>query len=70
MKYLKWFSTQSRYKGMVEMAIFNVQRTVTPKLGSPQLCFINSAHCLENISNSFQVTEPTRVHGRNGFKGQ
>ena len=64
---------------IVEMAIFNiyyVQRTATPKGGLPKLHFLYSAHCLmvlhicekfHNISNGFQVTEQTLVHGRNGY---
>ena len=62
---------------MVEMAMFNVQRTITPKVGKPELQFMCSARRLvvlyicmkfpENISNGFQLTERTRVHGRNGY---
>ena len=37
---------QSRYKYMLEMAMFNVQRGRTPKVGKQGLCFISSAHCL------------------------
>ena len=75
------FSLQSRQENMVEMAMFNVQRAVTPKVGKPELGFMFSANCLivlyiyvmfrENISNSFQLTEQTQVHGRMAmFKGQ
>ena len=56
---------------------FDVQRAVTPKVGKPELWFMYSAHCLivlyicvkfhENISNCFQLTDRTRVHGRNGY---
>ena len=62
---------------MVEMATFNVQRAITPKVGKPELWFICSASRLivlyifvkfrENILKSFQLTERTRVHGRNGY---
>ena len=56
------FNLQSRYENMVEMAMFNAQRTlVTPKVGKPELLFMCSACCLivlyicvklrENISN-------------------
>ena len=31
---------------MVEMAIFNVQRAITPKVGKPELWFMCSACCL------------------------
>ena len=31
---------------MVEMAMFNVQRAITPKLGKPELWFMCSAYCL------------------------
>ena len=47
------------------MAIFNVQRTIAPKVGNPELWFMCSAHCLmmlyihvsfhENISNTFNL---------------
>ena len=56
---------------------FNVQRALTPKIAKPVLLFMCSAHRLivlyicvkfcENISNGFQLTERTRVHGRNGY---
>ena len=61
---------------MVEMALFNVQRA-NPKVGNPELWLMCSAHHLmmlyiyikfhEFISNSFQLTEWTQVHGRNGY---
>ena len=60
---------------MVEMPIFNVQRAISPKVYTPVLCFLCFALCLmvlnicvkfhENISNGFDVTERTRVCGRN-----
>ena len=62
---------------MVETAMFNVQRAITPKVAKPELQFMCSAHHLlmlyicvklhENISNGFQLTEQKRVHGRNGY---
>ena len=65
---------------MVEIAIFNtyyIQRVVTPKIGLPELGFLCFAHPLivlyicekshENTYNSFQLTERTQVHGRNGY---
>ena len=65
---------------MVEMAIFNiynVERAVTPKVGLPELWFLCSACRLivlyickrihENISNHFQLTGWTWVHGGNGY---
>ena len=52
---------------MVELAMFNVQRVITPKVGKPELWFMYSAHSLmvlyicvkfrENISNGITVTE-------------
>ena len=54
---------------MVEMAMFNVQRIVTPSVGKPELWFMCSAHHLkmlyisvkfrENISNGIRVMERT-----------
>ena len=50
---------------MVEMAMFNVQRTITPKVDNPELWFMCSAHSLivvyicvkfcENILDSIRV---------------
>ena len=61
---------------MVEMATFNVQRAKTPKIYYIELWFLCFALDLmvlnicgkfyENISNCFDVTERTRVCGRNG----
>ena len=31
---------------MVEMAMFNVQKTITPKVGKQELQFMCYAHCL------------------------
>ena len=55
---------------MVEMAMFNVQRAITPKVGKPELRFKCSAHCLidlnivvkfcKNISNCIRVMEQTQ----------
>ena len=65
---------QSGHEYVVEMAIFNVQRTITPKVYNPELRFLCSARRLmvlniyvkfhENILNSFEVTERTRVCGK------
>ena len=62
---------------MIEMVKFNVQRKITPKVDKPELRFMYSACRLielyicvnirENILNGFQLTERTRVHGRNGY---
>ena len=53
------------------MDVFNVQRAITPKVRNTELWAMSSAHSLivlyiytkfhENISNSFQLTEPTQV---------
>ena len=63
---------QSGHKYVVEMAIFNVQRAITSKVCNPDLQFLHSACLLmvlnilvklhENILNSVEVTEQTRVH--------
>ena len=52
---------------MVELAMFNVQRVITPKVGKPELWFMCSARRLmvlyifmkfrENYSNGIRVTE-------------
>ena len=69
---------------MVEMAISNVQRAITPKVCTPELRFLGSARSLtvlnicvkfhENILNGFEVTERKRVCDKNchflKFKGQ
>ena len=54
---------------MVEMAVFNIQRAITQKVGKPELQFMGSAHCLmvfnicvkfhENMSSGFKVMEQT-----------
>ena len=56
---------------MVKMAMFNVQRAITPKVGQLELRFICFAHCLivfyicvkfpENISIFIRVMELTRM---------
>ena len=56
---------------MIEMAMFNVQRAIIPKVGKPELRFMNSAHrfivlyiCVkfgENISDDIRVMERTRM---------
>ena len=61
---------------MVEMAMFHVQRAITPKVGKSVLWLMCSAYCFivlyicakfcENILRGFQLTELARVHGRNG----
>ena len=53
----------------------NVQRVITPKVGSAELVSLCSTSCLvmlyisvkfyQNIWNGFQLTELRRVHGRN-----
>ena len=64
------FNLQRGHEYMVEMAMFNVQRAITPKVGSPELRFMCSARRLrvlyicvkfrENITNGIIVTERTR----------
>ena len=62
------FNLQSGHKCMVEMAMFNVQRAITPKVGKPKLRFMCSAcHpyiCVkfrENILLSIRLMEGTRM---------
>ena len=65
---------QSGHEYVVELAIFNVQRAITPKVCNPELWLPCSACCLivlnicvkfhENILNGFEVTERTRVCGK------
>ena len=40
------FILKSGHEYMVEMAIFNVQRAVTPQLGNSEFWFMCFAHCL------------------------
>ena len=71
------FNLQSGQNCMVEMAIFNVQREISSKLGKSELRLMSSACCIielqicvkihQNISNNFQLTGRTVVHGRNGY---
>ena len=56
---------------MVEMAVFYVQRVITPKLGCLKVWFMRSAcrlivlyNCVKfrlNISNGIRVMERTRI---------
>ena len=58
------FYLQSRHEYMVEMALFNVRRAITPKVGKPELPFMCFAHHLvvlyicvkfgDNISDSIE----------------
>ena len=71
-KYQTVFNLQ--YK--LEMAMCNVQRAITPKVGKSELWSMCSALCCmvlyiwvkfrENM-NSIRAMERTRVHGRNGY---
>ena len=40
------FNLQSGHEYMVKMAMFNVQRAISPKVGKPELQFICFACCL------------------------
>ena len=55
-----FFNTLSEYKYMVEMAKFNVQWAITPKVGKAELRFVSSA-CrlmeLEISKNFHQISE-------------
>ena len=61
------FNLQSGHEYMVEMAMFNVQRAITPKVGKPVLRFMCSEHCLmvlyirvkfrENIKHCIRVMD-------------
>ena len=71
------FNLQSGHKYMVEMAMFNVQRKVSPKVGESELWFMCSTLCLmvryicvkfpENITKDIRVIERIPVHCRNGY---
>ena len=37
------FNLQSGHEYMVEMAMFNIQRAITPKVVKPEILFISSA---------------------------
>ena len=64
------FNLQSGHKYIVEMALFNVQRAITPKVGKQELRFMCSARHLmelyicvkfrENITSGIRVIEHTR----------
>ena len=70
------FNLQSGHEYMVEMAMFNIQRAITTKVGKPELQFMCSACCLmvlyicvkfhENM-NGIRVMEWIQVRGRNGY---
>ena len=59
------------------VAMFNVQRAITPKVSKPELRFMCSTRHLmelyicvkfrEIITNHSRLVERTRVHGRNGY---
>ena len=61
------FNLQSEHEYMVEMAMFNIQRAVTLKVGKPELRFMCFARChmmlyicvkfCENIMNDISVME-------------
>ena len=65
------FNLQSGHKYIVEMAMFNVRRAITPKAGKPELGFTCSVCCLkvlyicvkfgENISDGIRVMEQTQM---------
>ena len=71
------FNLQSGQEYMVEMLMFNVQMSITLKVGKSELRFMCSARRLimfcicvmfrENITKGIRVMERTRVHGRNGY---
>ena len=43
------FKLQSGHKYMAEMAMFNVQRVITPKVGKSELQFTSSACCFTEL---------------------
>ena len=45
------FNVQTRHKYMVEMAMFNVQRAITPKVGKPELQFHDFCNTSPGASN-------------------
>ena len=63
---------RSGHKYIPEMAMFNIQKAITPKVGKPELWFMHSAHCLlvlyiagkfcEKVSNGIRVMEQTKNH--------
>ena len=64
------FNLQSGHEHIVEMAMFNVQRAITPKVGKPELLLMCSARLMmlyicfkfgENISEGIRVMERTQM---------
>ena len=54
------FNLQGGHKYMVEMAMFNIQRAITPKIGKLELRFMTSARCLIKRSicvKFYQISE-------------
>ena len=68
-KFQTVFNLQSGHEYTLEMAMFNVHRAITPKVGKPEFQFMCSACCLivlyisvkfpENISDGIRVMERT-----------
>ena len=48
---------------MVEVAVFNVQRAITPKVCNPELWFMRSAchHIVLNICMNFNISDGFQV---------
>ena len=69
------FNLQNGHEYMVEIAMFNIRRAITPKSSKPESGFMCSAFRLMvlYICGSFvkiwtvSVMQQTRVHGRNGY---
>ena len=58
------FNLQSRHEYMVEMAMFNVLRAITRKVGKPGSCVLQVVSCVkfgENISYCIRIMERTRM---------
>ena len=65
------FNLKSGHEYITEMAMFKVQRAITPKVGKPELRFLCFACCLivlyicvkfcESISDGFRVLEWTWI---------
>ena len=51
------FNLQSGHEYMVEMAMFNVQRAITPKVGKPALWFMCSTYRLMVLYISVKFRE-------------
>ena len=67
---LHLFSACKADEHMVEMAIFNVQRAITPKVGKPESQYMCSASCLILLYICLKFCksiEQTRVHCRNSY---